>query len=154
MNKIDSVQKDDLDKYINDFKQYSDNVYPISAVTREGVKELLHFIDLKVDEIPKPVFDIQIEEDLGAFDNDDSAFEISKIAKDAYVIDGGKINRLAKVTDSRNTEQVIRLQNILKGMGVFDELKKFGLKNGDVVILGGLELAYYDDEFWGDEAKG
>ena len=28
------------------------------------------------------------------------------------------------------------------------------LKNGDVVILGGLELAYYDDEFWGDEAKG
>ena len=39
-------------------------------------------------------------------------------------------------------------------MGVFDELKKYGLKNGDVVILGNLELAYYDDEFWGDEAKG
>ena len=55
---------------------------------------------------------------------------------------------------SRNTEQVIRLQNILKGMGVFEELKKYGLKNGDVVILGGLELAYYDDEFWGDEVKG
>ena len=77
-----------------------------------------------------------------------------KSVKDAFVIEGGKINRLAKVTDSRNTEQVIRLQNILKGMGVFEELKKYGLKNGDVVILGGLELAYYDDEFWGDEAKG
>ena len=46
------------------------------------------------------------------------------------------------------------MQNILKGMGVFEELKKYGLKNGDVVIFGHLELAYYDDEFWGDEAKG
>ena len=143
-----------MDKYLEEFKQFNKDIFAISAVTQEGIKELLHFIDSKVDEIPKPVFDIQVEEDLGAYDNDDSAFEINKIAKDAYVIDGGKINRLAKVTDSRNTEQVIRLQNILKGMGVFDELKKFGLKNGDVVILGGLELAYYDDEFWGDEAKG
>ena len=136
------------------FKPFSNDIYPISAVTQEGTKELLHFIDSKVDEIPKPVFDIQVEEDIGAYDNDDSAFEVNKIAKDAFIINGGKINRLAKVTDSRNTEQVIRLQNILKGMGVFDELKKYGLKNGDVVILGNLELAYYDDEFWGDEAKG
>ena len=154
LNKIDAVQKDEINKYIEKFKEYTNDIFTISAVTQEGVKELLHFIEAKVDEIPKPVFDIQIEEDLGAYDNDDSAFEISKIAKDAYAIEGGKINRLAKVTDSRNTEQVIRLQNILKSMGVFDELKKYGLKNGDVVRLGGLELAYYDDEFWGDEAKG
>lgn len=154
LNKIDSVLKEDLDKFIAEFKRFSADIYPISAVTREGVKELLHFIDSKVDEIPKPVFEIQVEEDEDAYNNDDSAFEIAKIAKDAYIINGGKINRLASVTDSRNTEQVIRLQNILKGMGVFEELKKHGLKNGDVVILGNLELAYYDDEFWGDEAKG
>ena len=154
LNKIDSVQKEDLDKFMKEFKPLNNDVYAISAVTHEGIKELLHFIDTKVEEIPKPVFDVQIEEDLGAYDNDDSAFEINKVAKDVFIINGGKINRLAKVTDSRNTEQVIRLQNILKGMGVFDELKKFGLKNGDVVILGNLELAYYDDEFWGDEAKG
>ena len=154
LNKIDALQKEELDKCLNDFKNLSENIYPISAVTGEGVKELLHFIDTKVDEIPKPEFDIEVEEDTAAYDNDDSAFEIHKIAKDAYVIEGGKIKRLAKVTDSRNTEQVIRLQNILKSMGVFEELKKYGLKNGDVVILGHLELAYYDDEFWGDEAKG
>ena len=154
LNKIDAIQQEEKEKFIEKFKAYNKDIFAISAVTKVGVKELLHFIEAKVDEIPKPVFDIQIEEDIGAYDNDDSAFEISKIAKDAFVIDGGKINRLAKVTDSRNTEQVIRLQNILKSMGVFEELKNYGLKNGDVVILGGLELAYYDDEFWGDEAKG
>ena len=154
LNKIDSVPEDDVERFQNKFKKLTNDVFVISAVTRQNVNELLYFIEKKVDEIPKPVFEIEIEEDEGAFDNDDSSFEINKVAKDAFVITGGKINRLASVTDSRNTEQVIRLQNILKGMGVFEELKKYGLKNGDVVIFGHLELAYYDDEFWGDEAKG
>ena len=109
----------------------------------------MHFISKKVDEIPKPKFDIDIEEDLGAYDNDDSDFEVTKLDKETYLISGGKINRLAKVTDARNTEQVVRLQNILKSMGVFEELHNYGLKNGDTVILGHLELAYYDDEIWG-----
>ena len=84
---------------------------------------------------------------------DDSAFEITKLDKETYLISGGKINRLAKVTDARNTEQVVRLQNILKSMGVFEELHKHGLKNGDTVILGHLELGYYDDEIWGEGSK-
>ncbi len=150
LNKIDSVLPEDIEKYKKEFAKISKDVFTVSAVTRQGVDELLYFIEKKVDEIPKPVFEVQVEEDEGAFDNDDSSFEVNKIAKDAFVITGGKINRLASVTDSRNTEQVIRLQNILKGMGVFEELKKYGLKNGDTVILGHLELAYYDDEFWGE----
>ncbi len=149
LNKIDSVEKEALDKFVEEFSIYSNNIYPISAVTGEGIKPLLHFISQKVDEIPKPEFDIDIEEDFGAYDNDDSAFEITKLAKDAYLISGGKINRLAKVTDARNTEQVVRLQNILKSMGVFEKLGEYGLKNGDTVVLGHLELAYYDDEIWG-----
>ena len=149
LNKIDAVQKEDLNMLIEEFKPYSKDIYPISAVTKEGVNDLLHFISQKVDEIPKPEFDINIEEDLGAYDNDDSEFEVTKLDKETYLISGGKINRLAKVTDARNTEQVVRLQNILKSMGVFDELHNYGLKNGDTVILGHLELAYYDDEIWG-----
>ena len=149
LNKIDSVSKEDLDKYLEEFKQFAPDVYAISAVTGEGIKELLHFVSHKVDEIPKPEFDIDIEEDLDAYDNDDSAFEVTKLDKETYLISGGKLSRLAKVTDARNTEQVVRLQNIMKGMGVFDELHKYGLKNGDTVILGHLELAYYDDEVWG-----
>ena len=150
LNKIDSVSKEALDKFINEFKPYSKDIYPISAVTKEGVNALLHFISQKVDEIPKPEFKIDVEEDHGAYDNDDSDFEITKLDKETYLISGGKVNRLAKVTDARNTEQVVRLQNILKSMGVFEKLHDYGLKNGDTVILNHLELAYYDDEFWGE----
>ena len=150
LNKIDAILKEDLDKFVKEFKSYNTDIYPISAVTREGIKELLHFIDAKVDEIPKPVIELDIDEDIDAYNNDDSEFEITKVAKDVYILSGGKINRLAKVTDARNTEQVIRFQNILKSMGVFEELAKQGLKNGDTLIIGHLELSYYDDEIWGE----
>ncbi len=149
LNKIDAIPKDELGKIIEAFRPYSKDIFPISAVTKEGVNDLLHFISQKVDEIPKPEFKIDIEEDLGAYDNDDSEFEVIKLDKETYLISGGKINRLAKVTDARNTEQVVRLQNILKSMGVFEKLHEYGLKNGDTVVLGHLELAYYDDEIWG-----
>lgn len=150
LNKIDSVSKEDQENFEKQFKKFSDDVFLISAVTKENLEKLLYFIEKKVDEIPKPEFDIDVvDEDLGAFDNDDSYFEITKFAKGAYLVSGGKLNRLAKVTDARNTEQVVRLQNIMKSMGVFDELKKRGLKNGDTVVLAHLEFAYYDDEIWG-----
>ena len=65
------------------------------------------------------------------------------------IIEGGKIERIAGVTDERNSEQVIRFQNIMKGMGVFEELAKKGIKDGDTVIIGHLEFAFYSDEIFG-----
>ena len=153
LNKIDAVSSEEKEKYVQKFQKYSDTVFAISAVTRENIEPLLYFISEKVDEIPKPETEIEIEEDLDAYDNDDSAFEVTKLDKNTYLISGGKINRLAKVTDARNTEQVIRLQNIMKSMGVFEVLHDYGLKNGDTVILGHLELGYYDDEIWGEGSK-
>ena len=153
LNKIDAILEEDLEELKKEFKPLAKDIFTISAVTKQGLDELLYFISNKVDEIPKPEFDIDVEEDLGAYDNDDSAFEVNKVAKDVYIISGGKINRLAKVTDARNTEQVVRLQNIMKSMGVFEKLHQYGLKNGDTVILGHLELGYYDDEIWGEGSK-
>ena len=119
LNKIDSVSNEDLIEYKKQFAEFADDIFVISAVTKQGIDELLYFMSKKIDEIPKPNFNIEIEEDLGAYDNDDSAFEVNKVAKDVYIISGGKINRLAKVTDARNTEQVVRLQNIFKKYGSF-----------------------------------
>ena len=121
----------------------------ISAVTGENLDSLLDFMGEKVDEIPQTETEIIVEEDLGAYNNDDSSFEIFKVDKETFIIQGGKVERIAGVTDERNAEQVIRFQNILKGMGVFDELSKKGIKDGDTIIIGHLEFAFYRDEMFG-----
>ena len=104
--------------------------------------DLLHFVSRKVDEIPKPVIVVEVEEDDGAMDNDDSSYSVYKVDKHMFVVEGGKIFRLANVTDGRNTEQLYRFQNILKAMGVFDALKEAGVQEGDTVKIGHLEFDY------------
>lgn len=149
LNKIDAIEDEKKSELIEQFKKVSDNIFMISAVTGEGLDKLTDFMGQKVDEIPKSQTEIVVEEDLNAYNNDDSSFEVFKAAKDTFIVQGGKISRLAGVTDERNAEQVIRLQNILKAMGVFDELSQKGIKDGDTIIIGHLEFAFYSDEIYG-----
>lgn len=149
LNKKDAVDSEKIYEVFEQFKDVSDKIFLISAVTGDGVTELVNFMSEMVEKIEKPVSEIIVEEDTEAYNNDDSEYDITKAAKDTYLIVGGKIGRLAKVTDARNTEQVIRFQNILTNMGVFDKLKAMGVKDGDTIIVGHLEFAYYADEFYG-----
>ena len=149
LNKIDAISDEKKVELLKQFKEVSSDVFEISAVTGENVDRLLDFMGQKVDEIPKPETEITVEEDLGAYYNDDSSFEIFKVAKDTFIIEGGKIERIAGVTDERNSEQVIRFQNIMKGMGVFDALSQKGIKDGDAIIIGHLEFVFYADEMYG-----
>lgn len=149
LNKVDSVFDETKKELLEQFKKVSKDVFLISAVTGENVPQLLAFMSEMVEKIEKPVSEIVVEEDLEATNNDDSEFVITKASKDTYVIEGGKVGRLAQVTDERNTEQVVRFQNILTNMGVFIKLKAMGVKDGDTIIIGHLEFAYYADEFYG-----
>ena len=149
LNKIDAIDDERKIELLEQFKKVSDDVFEISAVTGENVDKLTDFMGEKVDEIPKSETEVIVEEDLGAYNNDDSNFEIYKASKDVYIIQGGKVERIAGVTDERNAEQVIRFQNIMKGMGVFDELSKKGIKDGNTIIVGHLEFVFYSDEMYG-----
>lgn len=142
LNKIDSIDEELQQKYYEEFKKIADDVFLISAVTRKNLDEFMYFVAQKVDEIPKPVIEIEVEEDDGVTDNDDSAYSVYKVDKHMFVVEGGKIFRLANVTDGRNTEQLYRFQNILKSMGVFDALKAAGVQEGDTVKIGHLEFDY------------
>ena len=150
LNKVDAVDDEIKNHYYEEFKKLGKDVFVISAATHQNLDALVNFVSIKVDEIEKPEIKIEVEEDLDAYNNDDSAFTVRKF-KDTFVVDGGKIKRLAQVSDDRNRQQMIRLQNILKSMGVFEELRKKGIKDGDTIVLGHLELVYYDDEYYEEE---
>jgi GTP-binding protein len=142
LNKIDAIEYEKVEEYIVNFKEFSDVIFAVSAVAGEGIPELLNFLVQKVDEIPRPKFEVEVEEDLAAYDHDDSSFEIIK-TKDAYVLKGGKVERLVSVTDERNSDQIYRLQNIFNAMGIFEALKKAGIQDGDIVRAGAIEFEYY-----------
>ena len=143
LNKIDAVLKENVEKYYKEFKKFSEDVFLISAVTKENINELVNFVSKKTEEIPKPEIVVEIEEDADAYDNDDSSFEVYKESKNTFRVQGGRIIRIANVTDAKNSEQIYRFQNILTSMGVFEALDQAGAKDGDTIKISHLEFDYF-----------
>ena len=148
INKIDSIEPERLEELKQEFQKLGVEVFCISAVTGQNLDSLKHELENKVNTIEKPTTDVIVEEDLEATNNDDGWWEVHKVNKNTYVVDGGRIIRISQVTDSRSTEQVIRFQNIMISMGIMDELKHQGVQNGDTIVVGKLELEYWDDEVY------
>lgn len=148
INKIDSIEPEKLENLKKQFKDLGIEAFCISAVTGENLDKLKHELEKDVNSIEKPTVDVIVEEDLEATNNDDGWWEVHKLNKNTYLVDGGRILRISQVTDPRSTEQVIRFQNIMISMGIMAELKHLGVQNGDTIIVGKLELEYWDDEVY------
>lgn len=148
INKIDSIEPEKLEDLKKQFKDLGIETFCISAVTGENLDKLKHELEKDVNSIEKPTVDVIVEEDLEATNNDDGWWEVHKLDKNTYLVDGGRILRISQVTDPRSTEQVIRFQNIMISMGIMAELKHLGVQNGDTIVVGKLELEYWDDEVY------
>ena len=148
INKIDAIETEKINELKQEFDKLGIKPYFISAVTGENIESLKHELENKVNTIEKPVSEVNVEEDLAATDNNDGYWDVQKISKDTFMVTGGRIIRISQVTDPRSTEQIIRFQNIMISMGIMDELKRIGIQNGDTIIVGKLELEYWDDEVY------
>ncbi len=148
INKIDAIEPERIEELKQEFDKLGIKPFFISAVTGENLESLKHELENKVNTIEKPVSEVNVEEDLAATDNNDGYWDVQKISKDTFMVTGGRIIRISQVTDPRSTEQIIRFQNIMISMGIMDELKRIGIQNGDTIIVGKLELEYWDDEVY------
>ena len=145
LNKSDIVQSDTIEDIKKNFS--NNDIFVVSAVNKQGIKELSNYLFEKLATIEDIKLELDVEEDLSSFDNDDSDFEITKLNKNTYNVEGGKLKRLASVTDVKNPSQVKRFANILDAMGVYNALRECGIKNDDTILVSGIEFIY-NDEFY------
>ncbi|MBQ7286440.1 MAG: GTPase ObgE [Candidatus Gastranaerophilales bacterium] len=150
LNKSDVVDFDHAQEIKKDFIEkfnIEEEIYIISTATKDGLKELLNQIYIKLEEIEEVKIELDIEEDFDSTNNDDSEYEITKLNKNTYSITGGKLKRMASVTDIRNMHQIKRFTNIMDSMGIYDKLREQGIENGDTIIVAGIELVYDEDYY-------
>ncbi|MGX9292848.1 GTPase ObgE [Bacillus sp. A015] len=147
-NKMDMPDADDnlaafKEKLTDDYK-----VFPISAITREGLRELLFEIANQLETTPE--FPLYNEEELSdnrvmyKFDEGDAPFEISRDPDGTFVLTGKALERLFKMTDFSRDESVKRFSRQLRGMGVDDALRERGAKDGDIIRLLEFEFEFID----------
>lgn len=112
-------------------------VFPISAITHQGVDDLMQKAANLLDETPS--FESERPEDLETsykFDEHEKApFEISHDEEGLWVLTGEKLERLFEMTDLQHDESLMRFARQMRTMGVDEALRAAGAKNGDTVQI-------------------
>ncbi len=124
-------------------KKIKQKVFVISALTHEGIDELLAAIKSKVDELPPPQR-IQPDEDFELEPKADQRFEIYRLDDGSFVVEGGLVDFLEQNVTLDSRESFAFFQKVLKDRGVISELKKRGMKEGDTVVIGDVDFEWMD----------
>jgi len=117
-------------------------LYPISAVTGEGIEALLFEIAKTLDECV-PVEEIPILMP-ALHARDDQRWDVESHG-DAFEVTGARILRMVEMTDLGNDEAVRHLHRRLERIGVIEKLRKLGAQDGDTVKVGKTEFAFSEE---------
>lgn len=148
-NKIDAIYVEDEDpiqKLRDEFEPKGVKVFAISAVSGQGLKELLYYVRELLDELPdEPVVYEQEYFPEEHFVGGDLPFtvEVSEEDEHVFIVEGPKIEKMLGYTNLESEKGFRFFQNFLKDTGILDELEALGIKDGDTVKIYGLQFDYY-----------
>lgn len=143
-NKMDlPISKENLKKFKEAYKDLE--VFEISAVTHQGIDKLLYRIKDLLLKLEKE--ELYQEEE---FENyvlykfkKEKPYKITK-ENDTWIISGSELEKLLKMTKFNSDESIMRFAKKLKYMGIDDELKAKGAKEGDTVKILNIEFEFED----------
>ncbi len=145
-NKIDAIYGES-NTIIDDIKKEFEpeiKVYPISAVSGKGLKELLYHVREMLDEFDDaPTIFEQEYDPKQFFDNVEDPYTVEKIKDGLYSIEGPRIERMLGYTNLESEKGFVFFQNFMKENGILDELEALGITDGDTVKIYGHEFDYY-----------
>ena len=147
-NKLDVCEdRDAVIKRIRDeFEPQGFKVFPISAATKEGVKELMYHLSDMLKEYPRETITFEPEmtpEFAGLYSNE--PFEVYFDDKEKeYVIEGPRIEKMLGYTNLDSEKGFLFFQKFLKENGILDRLKELGINDGDTVRMYGFKFDYYE----------
>ncbi|WP_274307577.1 GTPase ObgE [Solibacillus daqui] len=124
-------------------------VFPISAVSRQGLKPLLFEVADLLEVTPEFLLHEVVDEESEAVvlykhESKGGDFDISRDDDGSFVLSGYTIERLFKMTDFSREDGIRRFARQLRAMGVDEELRKRGAENGDTVRLMEFEFDFVD----------
>ena len=145
-NKIDAIYGDEaeiIQTLRKEFEKDGIRVYPISAVSGQGVRELLFEIRALLDKCPKETFIYEAEYDPALNFFKDEPYTIERADDGAFVVEGPKIDKMLGYTNIESEKGFLFFQKFLKEQGILKDLENKGIVDGDTVRMYGHEFDYY-----------
>lgn len=147
-NKTDIFYGDEEETVISllrdEFEPKGIPVFPISAVSGKGVKELLYYVKERLNEIgDEPVVfekEYFVEDLIVA----DEPFTVEKDEEEnVFVVEGPRIEKMLGYTNLDSEKGFEFFQRFLKESGILEQLEALGIQDGDTVRMYGLQFDYY-----------
>ena len=145
-NKIDLIYGDDEDpveRLRAEFEPLGIKVFPISAATKKGLKELLFAAKNMLDDLPSEPIVFEKEYFPEDMYKPDEPIEVYKADEHAFVVEGPRVDRMLGYTNLDDEKGFAFFQKFMKEQGIIDRLKELGIEEGDTVYLGDLEFDFY-----------
>lgn len=149
-NKIDAIYDDGsgtnpVELIKAAFEPEGIKVYPISAVTGQGVKELLYAVRELLDNFPDDVVIFEKEFDVDELlDDSDDNYNVYIDENGVFIVEGERIDKMLGYTNLESEKGFNFFQKFMKSSGAIDRLEELGIEEGDTVRVGDyLEFDYY-----------
>ncbi|GIN38646.1 GTPase ObgE [Heyndrickxia oleronia] len=122
-------------------------IFPISAITQNGLRDLLFKIADLLETTPEfPIHEVVEDEEIKRVvykhEKQEQEFDITREPDGSFVVTGEKLEKLFKMTNFTRDESVRRFARQLRSMGIDDALRQRGATNGDIV-----KIMEYEFEF-------
>ena len=127
-----------------EFESQGIRVFPISAVSGQGLKELLYYVnDLLsgMDDTPI-VYEQEFFPETAIFQEEACTVEYDE-ENNVYVVEGPKIEKMLGYTNIDSEKGFLFFQKFLREQGILEDLENAGISEGDTVRMYGLEFDYY-----------
>lgn len=146
-NKMDLLppESDAIDRLKLEFEPKGIRVFPISAVSGQGIKELLYYVNQLLDELPAEplVFEQEFFPEEVLMDSNEPYSVTYDETEDEYVVEGPRIEKMLGYTNLESEKGFLFFQKFLKETGILEELEALGIGEGDTVRMYGLSFDYY-----------
>ena len=144
-NKIDALYESEevLQKMKEEFEPKGIKVFPISAVSGKGLKELLWYVNDELSKIEEETVEFEPEMYLDMQDEVDEPVLVSKVEEGVFQIEGPRIDRLLGYTNIESEKGFDFFQKFMKENDVLTQLEALGIEEGDTVRVNDLEFDYY-----------
>ena len=148
-NKIDALyiteDEDPIERLRKEFEPKGISVFPISAVSGKGIKELIYHINDVLKNLNQEpiVFEPEYTFDFSSSIHDLPYTVIYDKKEDEYVVEGKRIEKMLGYTNIESEKGFVFFQNFLRESGIIEELEKQEVEEGDTIRMYGLKFDYY-----------
>ena len=126
-----------------EFEPKGIQVFAISAVSGQGVKELLYHVQELLKTCPDEITIYEPEFDPALRFFDDEPFTVELNEDGEYVVEGPRIEKMLGYTNIDSEKGFLFFQRFLKEQGILKQLEELGIQEGDTVRMYGLMFDYY-----------